>query len=285
MTVGSLVATGLVVAWSQVHTLTALYAVLIGIGVTGAMVLYEPAFAVIISWFDSGPKSQGAPRRHRRRRVRQLIFLPLTGVLVVHVGWRTALLVLAAGNGLITIPLHALVVRKAPPASVPGAMTSAGQAKRRRVAARAATRDGRFWILVVAFVAHGAAMSAMTVHLVAYLTSRGHPAPSPPPSPDSSASSRSPDASSSPAPDGGLAPPPSSRSSSPSRRSPPPVFRRPPPAVSARSRRLWASASGSVWPASPHLPCSPTRRWPGPTLPRSAREQSGITDNWWPRLA
>jgi MFS family permease len=49
MTTGSLVATGLVVAWSHVRTLAQLYAVLIGIGLTMAMVLYEPAFAVIIS--------------------------------------------------------------------------------------------------------------------------------------------------------------------------------------------------------------------------------------------
>jgi hypothetical protein len=41
---------------------------------------------------------------------------------------------------------------------------------------RAAVRDGRFWCLAVAFVAHAAAMSTMTVHLVGYLVSRGHPA-------------------------------------------------------------------------------------------------------------
>ena len=37
-------------------------------------------------------------------------------------------------------------------------------------------RDRRFWILAAAFVAHGAATSTMTVHLVGYLASRGHPA-------------------------------------------------------------------------------------------------------------
>ena len=41
---------------------------------------------------------------------------------------------------------------------------------------RAALHDRRFWCLAVAFVAHGAAMSAMTVHLVGFLVHRGHPA-------------------------------------------------------------------------------------------------------------
>jgi MFS family permease len=43
MTAGSLAATALLVAWSQVHTVTGLYAVLVGVGLTSAMVLYEPA--------------------------------------------------------------------------------------------------------------------------------------------------------------------------------------------------------------------------------------------------
>ncbi|MGN9763793.1 hypothetical protein ACTMS2_01305 [Micromonospora sp. SD12] len=36
-------------------------------------------------------------------------------------------------------------------------------------------RDARFWILAGSLVAHGAATSTMTVHLIGYLVSRGHP--------------------------------------------------------------------------------------------------------------
>ncbi|MGC4815667.1 hypothetical protein ACLQ29_34660 [Micromonospora sp. DT228] len=43
MTTGSIAATALLVAWSRVQTIGQLYAVMIGIGVTGAMVLYGPA--------------------------------------------------------------------------------------------------------------------------------------------------------------------------------------------------------------------------------------------------
>jgi len=41
---------------------------------------------------------------------------------------------------------------------------------------RAASRDSRFWCLAVVFIAHAAAMSTMTVHLVGFLVSKGHPA-------------------------------------------------------------------------------------------------------------
>ncbi|MFD0574908.1 MFS transporter [Dactylosporangium darangshiense] len=59
------------------------------------------------------------------------------------------------------------------PARRPAARASDAE---RAAAVRSARRDGRFWCLAVAFVAHSAAMSAMTVHLVGFLVSRGHPA-------------------------------------------------------------------------------------------------------------
>ncbi|MBO4204826.1 MFS transporter [Micromonospora echinofusca] len=169
MTVGSLVATVLVLAWSQVQTVWQLYAVMIGVGATGAMVLYEPAFAVIVSWFD-------APRRDNALLAvtvvagfASTIFLPLTGLLVARLDWRTALVVLAVTHGAVTVPLHAAAVRR------PSRGLS-HHGKRRSVSARAATGDPGFWLLVAAFVAHAAATSMMVVHLVGYLTGRGHPA-------------------------------------------------------------------------------------------------------------
>jgi MFS family permease len=82
---GSIAATLLVLAWSQIHSILALYLVWIGIGLATACVLYEAAFAVIITWF-------------RQRRATALlaltmvagfassIFLPLTGHLVDRYG-------------------------------------------------------------------------------------------------------------------------------------------------------------------------------------------------------
>ncbi|MDZ5446872.1 MFS transporter [Micromonospora sp. 4G57] len=177
MTVGSLTATALLVAWSQVHTIGQLYAVMIGIGITGAMVLYEPAFAVIVSWFTPDRRATALLVVTIVAGFASTIFMPLTGLLIEHVGWRGALLVLAVIHGLVTVPLHTLTIRRPPSAAMtaPGGPTPPDHAQRPTVV-RAAMRDARFWILAGTFVAHGAATSTMTVHLVGYLVSRGHPA-------------------------------------------------------------------------------------------------------------
>jgi predicted MFS family arabinose efflux permease len=171
MATGSAAATGLLLAWSQVQQVWQLYAVLIGIGLTGAMVLYEPAFAVIVSWFDATRRSKALLAVTLVAGFASAIFLPLAGALVDRYGWRTALLILAALHGVITVPLHALVVRRAPGATSTGLTHGRGD---RDTVVRAATRDVRFWAMAAAFVAHGAAMSAMTFHLVGLLTDAGH---------------------------------------------------------------------------------------------------------------
>ncbi|TWJ20987.1 MFS transporter [Micromonospora endolithica] len=105
------------------------------------------------------------------------VFMPLTGLLTAHLGWRGALLVLAAIHGLVTVPLHALTVRQPrPPATTASSGSARPEHVQRRAVARAAMGDARFWILAVTFIAHGAATSIMTVHLIGYLISRGHPA-------------------------------------------------------------------------------------------------------------
>jgi hypothetical protein len=51
MTVGSCVASLLVLAWAAVEHLTMFYLIWVGIGITLAAVLYEPAFVVVANWF------------------------------------------------------------------------------------------------------------------------------------------------------------------------------------------------------------------------------------------
>ncbi|SDX75424.1 hypothetical protein SAMN05661080_01066 [Modestobacter sp. DSM 44400] len=55
MTGGSLLGGASVVAWSQARDLTHLYLAFVGVGLAGAAVLYEPAFALINTWFRRGP--------------------------------------------------------------------------------------------------------------------------------------------------------------------------------------------------------------------------------------
>ncbi|MFV2103730.1 MFS transporter [Micromonospora sp. LOL_024] len=175
MTAGSITATALLVAWSQVQTIGQLYAVMIGVGVTGAMVLYEPAFAVIVSWFTPDRRPTALLAVTIVAGFASTIFMPLTGHLITHLGWRGALLALAAVQGVVTVPLHALYIRK-PSQARTTSPTARPDQTLRRIVARAAMREPRLWILTAALVAHGAATSTIAVHLVGYLTSRGHPA-------------------------------------------------------------------------------------------------------------
>jgi MFS family permease len=112
MTAGSLLGAASVVAWSQAHGLVQLYVAFTGIGLASAAVLYEPAYAVINTWF----------RRDRHKALFTLtvvagfastIFLPASQFLIEVVGWRPALLVLAGVVAACALP-HALLLRRSP---------------------------------------------------------------------------------------------------------------------------------------------------------------------------
>jgi MFS family permease len=174
MSAGSCLATVLVVAWSQVESLWGLYAVWIGLGFSMATILYEPAFVAVVQWFA----------QHRERALLLLtlvaglastIFMPIEAWLLERVGWRAALLILAAALGVLTIPLHALVLRPAPTPESPGAV-DAPAPPIAGVSLKTATQTAVFWVLAVAFVVSNFATIAVTVHLIPYLVDRGYSA-------------------------------------------------------------------------------------------------------------
>jgi MFS family permease len=173
MTGGSLAGALLLVGWAHVHSLWQLYLVLAALGAAMAMALYDTAIAVVVSWFTPDVRPRAVLTVIAIAGFASTIFMPLTGLLNQRYGWRTTLLILAAVYGAIAVPLHATVVRR--PDSTLSLPARAVGAQRRRLV-RAAVRDSRFWLLAVAFVAHAAAMSTMTVHLVGLLTHAGHPA-------------------------------------------------------------------------------------------------------------
>jgi predicted MFS family arabinose efflux permease len=138
-----------------------------------AMVLYEPAFAVIARWF----------REDRDRAVLALtvvagfastVYLPLAGWLVDARGWRDALVILAVILAALTIAPHALVLRRRPEdlgLEPDGARPSE---RERSVPAGAALRDALFWWLTAAFFLGTLPVAAIGVHLVSYLVDLGH---------------------------------------------------------------------------------------------------------------
>ncbi|MEW9553284.1 MFS transporter [Nonomuraea sp. NPDC050783] len=187
MTAGSVVGTLAMLAWSRVESLPALYAVLAAVGVASALALYEPAFAVVVAWFDPDRRANALLAVTLMAGFASTIFMPLTALFVERYGWRTASVLLAVIFGLTTIPLHAFFVRRpARPAGEPAGERAEESAEESggdggdgggldQVTLRQALRGRAFWLLAVAFVAHSAAIAIMAVHLLAYLVELGHP--------------------------------------------------------------------------------------------------------------
>ena len=99
-------------------------------------VLYPPAFAALTRWY--GPHHVGALTILTLvAGLSSTVFAPLTAALAAHLDWRTTYLVLAAVLAAITIPAHALGLRRPwPAAPVP-------ELRRRRAARREVARSSR----------------------------------------------------------------------------------------------------------------------------------------------
>lgn len=172
MTTGSVAGALLVLAWSRVDSLLALYAVWIAIGLVMASVLYEPAFTVLTKWFPlAGPRRRAMTALTLVAALASFIFLPLGQALIDAHGWRDALVILALILAGVTVPLHALVLRRAP-APGPGHAPAAPSA-----AASDALRSRPFWLLSAAFFLGTFTGIAMTVLAIPFLHERGYSAP------------------------------------------------------------------------------------------------------------
>jgi MFS family permease len=172
MTAGSAAGVLLVLAWSRVDSLLAFYAVWVAIGLVMATVLYEPAFTVLAKWFPlSEPRRRAMTALTLVAALASFIFLPLAQALVDAHGWRDALIILAVILAVITIPLHGLVLRRAPetrPDHEPAAPSAA---------ASDALKSRAFWLLLVAFFLATSTGIAMTVLGIPFLIERGYSAP------------------------------------------------------------------------------------------------------------
>jgi MFS family permease len=189
MSVGSILGALLVLLWSTVDNLLGLYLVQAGIGLVMAAVLYEVAFTVVAVWF----------RRDRGRAMLLItvvaglastIFIPLCTVLIDGfvwqgavlfdgLGWRSALRVLALLLAGITVPLHALVLRRHPNAlglePDGGAAGIRAAAPERSISDRDALRGATFWWLSAAFALNRIVIIAVAAHSVPLLLERGYP--------------------------------------------------------------------------------------------------------------
>jgi MFS family permease len=114
MTGGSLLVVAGLLLHSQVRSAAGFYAVWLLLGAALAATLYTPVFAVVTRRF---------PRDFRRAIITltflgglaSSVFIPLSAWLIAQLGWRQALLPLAAIHVLVCLPVHFFCLRDAPP--------------------------------------------------------------------------------------------------------------------------------------------------------------------------
>jgi predicted MFS family arabinose efflux permease len=99
------------------------------------------------------------------------IFLPLSQALIDAHGWRDALLILAGILAAVTIPLHALTLRRAPAAPEAARHGREPDAEAERV-----LRSQSFWLFTAAFFLATTTGIAMTILAIPYLVERGYSA-------------------------------------------------------------------------------------------------------------
>lgn len=181
MTGGSIFGVLMLLAWSRVDQVATYYLIWAGMGLAMSATLYEPAFAVVTAWFD----------RNRARAVlivtlvagfASTIFLPLATWFVAELGWRGALVALAGVLAIITIPAHALILRRRPEdlglaiegVAVPDRADASVRPAAPGMSARQAMRDPGFWLMTTAFFLGMLTTLAVGVHLIPYLILNGY---------------------------------------------------------------------------------------------------------------
>lgn len=142
------------------------------LGAAMAGTLYDPAFAVVTAAFGENYR-RGITLITLVGGLASTAFIPLAQFAVDHVGWRTALILLALVQTLICAPLHAWGIPPAPRvAQVEATHLSARLATWWRIF-RADVSDPRFVGLAFWFAAHAAAFTGLIFQLVPVLQSWG----------------------------------------------------------------------------------------------------------------
>jgi MFS family permease len=168
-TLGAALGAALLVAWAYVTDPLVFVLIWIGIGLAQAASLYEPAFAIITA--NIKDYKRAITYVSFLGGLASTIFIPLTSVLIGALGWRAALLVLAAIQ-LVFGSVTYLLVTRGTRGSLQGVPAPpAGTAEPSHL--REALRRPAMWWLMLCFVAYGFGWSAVTFHVIPLLTERG----------------------------------------------------------------------------------------------------------------
>lgn len=177
MSLGSVFAILLFIAWAHVDSLPAFYAIWIGLGLTQALTLYAPVFAVLTRMFPADYKLRITVLT-LAGGLASTVFIPLIAWAIEMVGWRDALLLMALCNLIFCLPVHVLMLRDhAPPAprdAAPAAAAASQDAPPKDPLHRA-LRHPVFWGLAICYTFYGLMHAMLTFHFMPMFTEYGIP--------------------------------------------------------------------------------------------------------------
>ena len=171
MVLGSLLAAACLGLHRVVDSVAGFYALWIGLGAAMACVLYSPVFAIVTRRF---------PADFRRAIITltflgglaSTVFIPAGAWLIGRWGWRDAMLVLAALQLLVCAPLHAWLLRGAPPAMPTHALHPES---RPRADLRPLLRSRAFVLIGLFMVLMTAATASLPAHMISLLREHALP--------------------------------------------------------------------------------------------------------------
>jgi MFS family permease len=180
MTFGSTLASLLIMAWAYVDNLQIYYLIWVLLGITAAMVLYDPAFTVVANWFDKRRTVALAIITFAAGLART-IFLPLSDFLMHLVGWREAIFLLGLLMALVNIPLHAFVLRRRPAdlglepdGKIIETHANAKPYILQGMSLQETIRGSAFWWLALTFAVYLFSSLAISSNFVAFLQDNGY---------------------------------------------------------------------------------------------------------------
>ncbi|WP_134497518.1 MFS transporter [Microvirga pakistanensis] len=167
---GSVLAAVLLALWSRVESYPAFLLIWAAMGLSMSSVFYEPGFAVLARRLGFLAR-RGITFMTLVGGLASTVFIPLTHLLIEHMGWRSALLVLAGFNLLVCAAIHAVAI---PPALKRPPHPSSEPPRPLPPSARSVLLKASFWCFVACSVLQGLIAAAMPVHLIPLLTETGY---------------------------------------------------------------------------------------------------------------
>lgn len=193
MTAGSALGGLCLALLAGIHALWQFYLLwAVGLGLAIALTFYPVTFIVVANWFERQRGSALAVLT-LLGGLASPIFIPLAGVLVPRLGWRSTLVVMALIQLGLALPLHAALLRRhpedlglrpdgaarPPEGALPHHYSQGDDVPRAAptlpgMALRGALAHIPFWTLTVAYALASLATNILLVHMIPYLIGRGY---------------------------------------------------------------------------------------------------------------